>query len=157
MISYIKERRGRELESISERVQELNLELQELDKQLGTVREIIADIQKEINESGASVANLRDNIRGRRLIKQIGEVQAEIESHDMEEMAKARRNFEEKYKLAKEKEDNLRVEVGISTLSVFRFLTNHLYCSPSFSFAPAPIVWSPPGRTRHSAATGREI
>lgn len=133
MISYIKERRGRELESISERVQELNLELQELDKQLGTVREIIADIQKEINESGASVANLRDNIRGRRLIKQIGEVQAEIESHDMEEMAKARRNFEEKYKLAKEKEDNLRVEVGISTLSVIRFLTNHLYyppCSP---------------------------
>lgn len=133
MISYIKERRGRELESISERVQELNLELQELDKQLGTVREIIADIQKEINESGASVANLRDNIRGRRLIKQIGEVQAEIESHDMEEMAKARRNFEEKYKLAKEKEDNLRVEVGISTSSVIRFLTNHLYyppCSP---------------------------
>jgi DNA repair protein RAD50 len=115
MISYIKERRGRELESMSERVQELNLELQELNKQLDTVREVITDIQKEISESGASVANLRDNIRARRLIRQIGEVQAEIESHDMEEMAKARRNFEEKYKLAKEKEDNLRVEVGIYT------------------------------------------
>lgn len=121
---------------MSERVKELNSELQDLDKQLGVVREIITDIQKEINESGASVANLRDNIRARRLIKEIGEVQAEIESHDMEEMAKARRNFEEKYKLAKEKEDNLRVEVGIHTLSVIRFFINHLYYqsySPSYS------------------------
>lgn len=59
------------------------------------------------------MANLRDNIRARRLVRQINEVQDEIESHDMEEMAKARRNFEEKYKLAKEKEDNLRVEVGV--------------------------------------------
>lgn len=111
--SYIKERRGRELENASERVQELDLELQELNNQLNTIREVIAGIQKEINEGGASVANLRDNIRARRLVREISEVQAEIDSHDMEEMAKARRNFEEKYKLAKEKEDNLRVEVGI--------------------------------------------
>lgn len=75
----------------------------------------MTDIQKEINESGASVANLRDNIRARRLLKQINEVQTEIDSHDMEEMAKARRNFDEKYKLAKEKEDNLRVEVWINS------------------------------------------
>ena len=75
----------------------------------------MTDIQKEINESGASVANLRDNIRARRLVKQINEVQTEIDSHDMEEMAKARRNFDEKYKLAKEKEDNLRVEVWINS------------------------------------------
>ncbi|KAF9445394.1 hypothetical protein P691DRAFT_735057 [Macrolepiota fuliginosa MF-IS2] len=109
---YIKERRGRELENTSGRVQELDLELQESNKQLNTIREIIADIQKEINEGGASVANLRDNIRARRLIGEISEVQTEIDSHDMEEMARARRNFEEKYKLAKEKEDNLRVEYG---------------------------------------------
>jgi hypothetical protein len=89
------------------------LELQEQNKQLNRIREVITDIQKEINESGASVANLRDNIRARRLVRQISEVQAEIESHDMEEMAKARRNFDEKYKLAKEKEDNLRVDVGV--------------------------------------------
>jgi DNA repair protein RAD50 len=110
--SYIKERRARELENISERVGELDLELQELSSKLNGVQEVIADIQKEINESGASVANLRDNIRARKLVREISEVQKEIDSYDMEEMAKARRNFEEKYKLAKEKEDNMRVEVS---------------------------------------------
>lgn len=94
-----------------DRVEQLDSELQHLNKQLNGIREIVANIQKEINESGASVANLRDNIRARRLVKQTSEVQAEIDSHDMEEMARARRNFDEKYKLAKEKEDNLRVEV----------------------------------------------
>lgn len=87
------------------------MELQDLNKQLNGIREVITEIQKEVNESGASVANLRDNIRARKLVKEIGEVQAEIDSHDIEEMARARRNFDEKYKLAKEKEDNLRVEV----------------------------------------------
>ncbi len=148
MISYIKERRGRELESTSERVQQLDLELQELNQQLDTVRGVITDIQKEINESGASVANLRDNIRARRLIRQIGEVQAEIESHDMEEMAKARRNFEEKYKLAKEKEDNLRVEVGTYTLSVIRLLITHLcHASPLSPHLPV-LAHSQYGRLR---------
>ncbi|KXN81764.1 DNA repair protein RAD50 [Leucoagaricus sp. SymC.cos] len=109
---YTKERRSQGLKDTFERVEQLDAELQDLNKQLNGIREIITEIQKEINESGASVANLRDNIRARRLVKQIGEVQAEIDSHDMEEMAKARRNFEEKYKLAKEKEDNLRVEYG---------------------------------------------
>jgi len=89
--------------------------LKDLNKRLNGIREVMANIQKEINESGASVANLRDNIRARRLVKQINEVQTEIDSHDMEEMAKARRNFDEKYKLAKEKEDNLRVEVWINS------------------------------------------
>ncbi|XP_006462487.1 hypothetical protein AGABI2DRAFT_223828 [Agaricus bisporus var. bisporus H97] len=109
---YIKERRARELENTSERVDQLDLELQELSAKLNGVREVITDIQKEINESGASVANLRDNIRARKLIREISEVQKEIDSHDMEEMAKARRNFDEKYKLVKAKEDNLRVEYG---------------------------------------------
>lgn len=90
--------------------------MQDLNKRLNDIRDVMTDIQKEINESGASVANLRDNIRARRLLKQINEVQTEIDSHDMEEMAKARRNFDEKYKLAKEKEDNLRVEVWINSL-----------------------------------------
>jgi DNA repair protein RAD50 len=112
LIRYIKERRARELENISERVGELDSELQELSGKLNGVQEVITGIQKEINESGASVANLRDNIRARKLVREISEVQKEIDSHDMEEMAKAKRNFEEKYKLAKEKEDNLRVEVS---------------------------------------------
>lgn len=109
---YIKERRGQELKDTSERVDQLDLALQDLNKQLSGIREAITEIQKEVNESGASVANLRDNIRARKLIRQISEVQAEIDSHDMEEMAKARRNFDEKFKLAKEKEDNLHIEVG---------------------------------------------
>lgn len=141
------------------------MELQELSGKLNGVREVITDIQKEINESGASVANLRDNIRARKLIREISEVQKEIDSHDMEEMAKARRNFDEKYKLVKAKEDNLRVEVSKWSLLVFHdgmliscFLSQcFVYLLPLPSIFYTLLVWTYPRRARHPATAGREI
>lgn len=42
-----------------------------------------------------------------KLTRDIANTQAEIDSYDMEEAAKARRNFQDKYEPAKEKEDKL--------------------------------------------------
>lgn len=76
-----------------------------------SVRGVIAEIDKEIHESGASMANLRENIRIRHLIRDIAATQEEIDSHDMEEAAKARRNFDQQYKVKKAEESNLQSKV----------------------------------------------
>lgn len=70
-------------------------------------REVISSISKEINESGATISNLRDNIIVQKLTRDIATMQAEIDSYDMEGAAKARRNYEDKYEPAKRREDKL--------------------------------------------------
>lgn len=109
---YVKEKRGRQLEECAQNIEHRDAELLELNEKIDAAREIIAKIEKEINESGASVANYHNNIRVRKLRKEIAETQAEIDSHDMEDAARARRNFQEKYAIAKEKENNLHTSVG---------------------------------------------
>ena len=71
----------------------------------------MAEIDKEINESGASMANLRENIRVRKLVRAIEATQTEIDSFDMEEAAKARRTFKEKYDDEKERENEMHTKV----------------------------------------------
>ena len=79
--------------------------------QLEGSREVISSIEKEIHESGASLSNLRDNIIARNLAKDIAKTQAEINSYDMEEAGKARRNYDEKYEPAKQREKHLHEAV----------------------------------------------
>ncbi|KAF8798952.1 hypothetical protein BYT27DRAFT_6885490 [Phlegmacium glaucopus] len=86
---------------------ECESQLRELNKQLENSREIISSIEKEIHESGASLSNLHDNIIARNLAKDIAKTQAEIDSYDMEEAGKARRNYDEKYEPAKLREKHL--------------------------------------------------
>lgn len=54
------------------------------------------------------MANLRDNIRMRKLIRDIAATQAEIDSYDLEAAAKAKRNFEEQYNGKKKYENDLQ-------------------------------------------------
>lgn len=107
----MKDRRARQLEECAQNIEQHNAELKGLSDNIDAARETIQRIDKEINASGASVANYRDNIRVRKLAKEIIETQAEIDSHDMDEAAKARRNFDEKYGKAKEKENSLQTAV----------------------------------------------
>jgi len=95
--------------------------LQELNNQLEASREIISGIEKEIHESGASLSNLRDNIIARNLAKDIAKTQAEINSYDMEEAGKARRNYDEKYEPAKQREKQLHE--AVRHIIIFLFIS----------------------------------
>ena len=75
------------------------------------VRDSINAIDKEIGAGDASVANLRENIRVRKLVKDIAAVQAEIDTYDMEEAAKAKRIFQDKYQKEKDRETELQGKV----------------------------------------------
>jgi len=71
----------------------------------------IADVDKEINEGGAFVAKLRDNLRIRNLMNDINDTQNQIDSYDMDEAAKAKRNFDEKYSVEKNRETEMQSKV----------------------------------------------
>jgi DNA repair protein RAD50 len=72
----------------------------------------VAEIDKEVHESGATVANLRGNLRARGLTKEIAETEREIKSHDLEEAAASREKFEKQYAAAKEQETKLHTAVS---------------------------------------------
>ncbi len=69
------------------------------------------ELEKDIHEADSSMANLRDNLRLRRLAKDIATIDAEIATFDMEETAKAKRNFEDKYPKEKERETQAGTKV----------------------------------------------
>jgi DNA repair protein RAD50 len=110
---YAKEKRARRLQECSERLEQSKSEIRELEVTIENIRNAIAEIDKEINESGASMANLRDNIRARKLIQDVKTTQAEMNRLDMEEAAKARRTFDEKFKDEKQKEVDMQRKVVI--------------------------------------------
>ena len=89
-------------------------EVEALAVEIEGARDKIAVIDKEINESDASMGNLRENIRIRKLIRDIAATQDEIDSHDMEEAAKARRNFDQQYKIKKAQESELQSKVSVA-------------------------------------------
>jgi hypothetical protein len=57
------------------------------------------------------MTNLRENIRVRKLGKEIDATQAEIDAMDMEQAAKARRQFDQKYNVEKQRETEMQSKV----------------------------------------------
>jgi DNA repair protein RAD50 len=108
----VKEKRARELENCAADIEQHELDIQQINKHIEESREVVKAIDKEIHASGASVANYRENVRVRKIAKEIRDTQAEINSYDMEEAGRARRNFQEKYGPAKEKENALQTSVS---------------------------------------------
>lgn len=101
------------MDECASNIKQHELDIQQLDNHIEESREAIKAIDKEINASGASIANYRENIRVRKLAKDIRDIQAEIDSFDMEEAARARRNFQDKYGPAKERENALHTAVSL--------------------------------------------
>ena len=92
-------------------IEALELEIQHLTNQLGEVRATINTIDKEIGAGDASMANLRENLRARKLVKSIAAIQKEIESCNLDQAAEDRRKFNEKYQKDKERETELQGKV----------------------------------------------
>ena len=115
--SYTKEKRGRQLKECNEKIEELEEQIKDLSMEVEKVRDTIRLIDKEIGESSASMSNLRENLRIRRLRQDIAATQAEIDAIDLEEAAKAKRIFEEKYNIEKQKETQLQSSVRTHMLS----------------------------------------
>ncbi len=117
LFRYVRGKRARLLSECAQKIEELDSEIKELNHHLEEARTKIADIDREISESGAFVGNLRENMRVRKLIKDIAATQAEIEKYDLDEAAKAKRIFDEKYSVEKQKETDLHADVRMQSTS----------------------------------------
>lgn len=73
-------------------------------------------IDKEIAESGSNNSKIRDNLRIREMRREIEKIQEKIESFDLEEAAKARRQFDTKYASEKKRQSDMESEVGYLNL-----------------------------------------
>lgn len=119
---YVKEKKARALEDCSMRLEQCDIQLGELQNQIEVCREVISSIDKEINQSGATISNLRDNIIVQKLNIDIARIQSQIDSYDMEEAAKARRNYNDKYEPAKKREDKLSEVVRLPSSNLSSLL-----------------------------------
>ncbi|TCD70142.1 DNA repair protein rad50 [Steccherinum ochraceum] len=103
-----KEKVSKQLERCNERIRDHEAKISSLNSDVESARSIVQGFEKEISDAGAALANLRENIRVRKLIKDIAATVAEIAMYDMEEAAKAKRIFQEKYSIEKEKETHMQ-------------------------------------------------
>lgn len=88
-------------------------EIQNRVEELEKVRAAVYQIDKEISDADNTMSNIRNNLRVRKLAKDITEAQTEIDSYDMEEAARAKRLFQERYKIEKDKETDMQSKVCV--------------------------------------------
>ncbi|KAI0322043.1 AAA domain-containing protein [Amylostereum chailletii] len=105
---YIREKRARKLQECTEKIERYESQISDHGVELDRIRKLKAQIEKEVNEGGASLASLRENLRIRKLLRDIATADQELEMHDMEEMAKAKRTFDIQYPIKKQEETNLQ-------------------------------------------------
>ncbi len=112
-------------------IEDLQAKIHQLGEQLENARSVVSGIEKEIHESGASMANLRENLRVRKLVKDIAATQAQIDTYDMEEAAKAKRIFQEQYQKEKDRETELQSKVRFITIGAQNIHSIWLQVCPS--------------------------
>lgn len=144
---YIREKRSRQLKECEQRITEYESKIGQLTADIESTRDTIGVIDKEVNESNASMTNLRENIRVRKLAKEIGVTQAEIDAMDMEEAAKARRQFDLKYNLEKQRETEMQSKVRRVQLLTFYPEIHHV-------LSPVRAYWR---RTEFAERAGGDI
>ena len=84
--------------------------MQEQAIKLEQIRAKLGEIDREINEAGVTMANLRENLRYRRLKRDLAATEAELDAIDMEGAAKAKRIWTEKWNVEKQKETDLQTK-----------------------------------------------
>ncbi|CAE6410000.1 DNA repair protein RAD50 [Rhizoctonia solani AG-1 IB] len=105
---YIRERKDRVLRQCETQVSEAAARIADVEQLVQELRDEVAEIDKEIHESGATLAKFRDNLSLRKMKQDVESIQAEIEQHDLEQAGAAKAQFEERYQIEKDKENKLR-------------------------------------------------
>lgn len=121
--SYVRDKRGRLLKETISQIEDIRAEEQQLTTQLEEVRAVINAIEKEVNEGGSFIGDLRENLRVRKLVQDIAETQRQIDECDMEAAAKARRNFNDQYQKEKDRETAMQTKVCLSQFLVWSILS----------------------------------
>src|SRR6267154_3470859 len=141
-IRYVRDKRSKRLQDCANAISQYEVKIQEHGLEIEQIRKIVAKLDKEINEGGAALANLRENRRLRKLQSSIQATQTEIDACDIEGASKAKRNFEEKYQPEKDRESEIQQRVTYPSLPPCYFLPFPLECSHwgRVDFVESPIT-----------------
>jgi DNA repair protein RAD50 len=126
---YVREKGAKKLRDCEERLVEYEEQVKKLSEDAEKARERQVVLAKEISDSNATIAGLRENVRIRKLERDIKETQAAIESYDVEEAARSRRIFEERYVAEKKRETDIQSAVCFPTLSNLTNVSNPFFTS----------------------------
>ncbi|KAF8322507.1 hypothetical protein DL93DRAFT_2123877 [Clavulina sp. PMI_390] len=101
-------RRARELQKCEDRLVAAEKAIADAELEARKKSEELAAVTKQEHEGGATFARYNDNLRLRRLRAKLEQLQAEHASYDMDEAARAKRNFEKKWPAMTENLDRLK-------------------------------------------------
>lgn len=92
------------LQEAENKLADIENRLGDLNQELNETQEQIDQFQQEILLNQVTMNNLQKNLNLRKLVRTIEETQAEMAKLDIEETAKARRNFDTQFAELEEKE-----------------------------------------------------
>lgn len=111
---YVRNKRERLLVECEENIESCRKDIRDQEALMERTRDAIAILRKDKSESASLLATIRGNVRVRKLRKDIVATEAAVAEFDLEESARARRQFDEKYAAEKKREGDMESEVSIS-------------------------------------------
>ena len=140
-LRYTRDRIDQKLRHCIDKLSELELEIQQVEGEVERFRTLVQKQDNDVSAAGADLANLRENLRLRKLQREIQETKDVINSLKLEEASKAKEQFEEKWGKAKAAENEAQARVRIASpnyrigLSPLAVLTT----GGRAEFTPVPI------------------
>ncbi|KAJ8080582.1 DNA repair protein rad50 [Marasmius tenuissimus] len=104
---YVRDRREERMHECAEKLRQQEVRLKELTEREKQCRKDIEIADKELSESTLHEKNLRDNIRALKLARDIEATQVEINTHDVDQAARAKQDYQDKWPGFKKREDDL--------------------------------------------------
>lgn len=96
-------------------------QIAELDSDISDLQQDIANLRNDLASSDQRAQNIDNNILYRQAERQIDQLQVEIESIDLEEAARAKSQFDTKYKRAERERTENYAKVSIYVPGFVRF------------------------------------
>jgi len=140
-LRYARDRTDQKLRQCITNLSDLETEIQQVEREVERLRDLVQKQDNDVSAAGADLANLRENLRLKKLQREIQETKDVIKSLKLEEASKAKEQFEEKWGKAKAAENEAQARVCIYLLiydirrSPFVVLTT----GGRTEFTPVPI------------------
>jgi DNA repair protein RAD50 len=115
---YIAEGNDRKIRETESSIEDIKQQILAGNDARTTIEATISNLQEELGKSESLKTNISANIRYRDQMKEIQKVQDELATIDLDAMAKARKEFNVKYKEKMEEENNVNNAVSLQPIGV---------------------------------------
>ena len=120
VVRYVRARGAKQLEECDDALQDIGEELERLKAASDEALSVSRKLETDIAQGDANLANLRGNKDMRKQVLEISDTEKELKSIDLDEAAKASRNYQAKWDegTAEEKRLNNEVRQSVGECSV---------------------------------------